>query len=189
MLDDKFYIKSIILESKNFNSLKKQGVVNPFEQKDSVVICSYNYPMFLKLDKLLGGRLYYGYTAFNNYNIALFGNKIEMIGSSEFAKNTSLEYFYIDSGYLQTLFLRGVVLSILIFWGYFVISRKSVIEKNIELFIWIVITSAYNILGSTLIDIWYNPIFFIAFKYMINWKGTFRILGKRYRIVYRRSYT
>lgn len=42
-LDDKFYIKSVILESKNFNSLKKQGVVNPFEQKDSVVICSYNF--------------------------------------------------------------------------------------------------------------------------------------------------
>lgn len=42
-LDEKFYIKSIILESKNFNSLKKQGVTNPFLQKDSVVICSYNF--------------------------------------------------------------------------------------------------------------------------------------------------
>ncbi|PPK49298.1 SNF2-related protein [Clostridium algidicarnis] len=42
-LDEKFYIKSIILESKNFNRLKKQGMMNPFEQKDSVVICSYNF--------------------------------------------------------------------------------------------------------------------------------------------------
>ena len=42
-LDEKFYIKSIILESKNFNRLKRQGVGNPFEQKDSVVICSYNF--------------------------------------------------------------------------------------------------------------------------------------------------
>ena len=42
-LDDKFYIKSIILESKNFNSLKKQGIANPFDQKDAVVICSYNF--------------------------------------------------------------------------------------------------------------------------------------------------
>lgn len=42
-LDEKFYIKSIILESKNFNRLKKQGITNPFLQKDSVVICSYNF--------------------------------------------------------------------------------------------------------------------------------------------------
>lgn len=42
-LDEKFYIKSIILESKNFNRFKKQGIVNPFEHKDSVVICSYNF--------------------------------------------------------------------------------------------------------------------------------------------------
>lgn len=42
-LDEKFYIKSMILESKNFNQLKKQGICNPFEQKDHVVICSYNF--------------------------------------------------------------------------------------------------------------------------------------------------
>jgi SNF2 family DNA or RNA helicase len=33
----------MILESKNFNQMKKQGVRNPFEQKDRVVICSYNF--------------------------------------------------------------------------------------------------------------------------------------------------
>ncbi|MFZ3371530.1 MAG: SNF2-related protein [Desulfitobacteriaceae bacterium] len=42
-LDEKFYIKAMILESKNFNQLKKQGVRNPFEQKDCVVTCSYNF--------------------------------------------------------------------------------------------------------------------------------------------------
>lgn len=42
-LDEKFYIKSMILESKNFNQIKKQGVRNPFEQQDRVVICSYNF--------------------------------------------------------------------------------------------------------------------------------------------------
>jgi len=42
-LDEKFYIKSMILESKNFNQIKKQGMRNPFEQKDLVIICSYNF--------------------------------------------------------------------------------------------------------------------------------------------------
>ncbi len=42
-LDEKFYIKSIILESKNFNQKRKRGTNNPFEYKDRVVICSYNF--------------------------------------------------------------------------------------------------------------------------------------------------
>lgn len=42
-LDEKFYIKSMILENKNFNQSKKQGVRNPFQQQDRVVICSYNF--------------------------------------------------------------------------------------------------------------------------------------------------
>lgn len=39
---DKFFLPSIILETKSFNQLKKQGKFNPFEQ-DKIVICSYNF--------------------------------------------------------------------------------------------------------------------------------------------------
>ena len=42
-LDEKFYIKSVILESKNYNSEKKNGIYNPFDCTDKVVICSYNF--------------------------------------------------------------------------------------------------------------------------------------------------
>lgn len=49
-LDEKFYIKSVIMESKNFNGIKKSGIVNPFEQKDQVVICSYNFIAQKQLD-------------------------------------------------------------------------------------------------------------------------------------------
>lgn len=42
-LDEKFYVKSNILESKNFNKMTKRGIRNPFEQKDRVVICSFNF--------------------------------------------------------------------------------------------------------------------------------------------------
>ncbi|WP_201024946.1 DEAD/DEAH box helicase [Ferroacidibacillus organovorans] len=41
-LEEKFYIKSTILESKNYNKAKKAGVLNPFEIRDEVVICSFN---------------------------------------------------------------------------------------------------------------------------------------------------
>ncbi len=42
-LSEKFYIESIILESKNYNKAKKDGVLNPFDIRDQVVICSYNF--------------------------------------------------------------------------------------------------------------------------------------------------
>ena len=42
-LDEKFYIKSTIIESTNYNKAKKQGVLNPFDIRDEVVICSFNF--------------------------------------------------------------------------------------------------------------------------------------------------
>ena len=40
---EKFFIASIILESKNFHQLSKQGIVNPFDQADTIVLCSYHF--------------------------------------------------------------------------------------------------------------------------------------------------
>lgn len=42
-LSGKFYIDSIIMESINFNKLKKAGKKNPFESEKQVIICSYNF--------------------------------------------------------------------------------------------------------------------------------------------------
>lgn len=42
-LSEKFYIESTILESKNYNKAKKDGALNPFDIRDQVVICSYNF--------------------------------------------------------------------------------------------------------------------------------------------------
>jgi len=42
-LDEKFYIKSRILESVSFNKYKKDGIPNPFDLKNEVAICSYNF--------------------------------------------------------------------------------------------------------------------------------------------------
>lgn len=40
---DKFFINSIIFESKTYKDMLKSGAINPFECKDKIVICSYNY--------------------------------------------------------------------------------------------------------------------------------------------------
>ena len=42
-LIEKFFIDSVILESKSYNHLVKQEISNPFEQDDKVILCSHHF--------------------------------------------------------------------------------------------------------------------------------------------------
>ncbi len=42
-LEDKFSLQSLILEAKSFKQMRKEGLHNPFEVSDRVVICSYQF--------------------------------------------------------------------------------------------------------------------------------------------------
>ncbi len=42
-LSEKFYIDSLLMESSNYNKLKKEGKWNPFDSEDQVIICSYQF--------------------------------------------------------------------------------------------------------------------------------------------------
>lgn len=42
-LQDKFNLQGILLEAKNFNALRKQGLQNPFQGASGPVICSYQF--------------------------------------------------------------------------------------------------------------------------------------------------
>ncbi len=42
-LQEKFFLPSIILETKSFNQYIKEGNLNPFVQEDFIVICSYHF--------------------------------------------------------------------------------------------------------------------------------------------------
>lgn len=42
-LAEKFFLPSIILEAKSFNNYIKEGNLNPFNQDDTIIICSYHF--------------------------------------------------------------------------------------------------------------------------------------------------
>ncbi len=42
-LQEKFFLPSIILETKSFNQHIKEGHLNPFDQPETIVICSYHF--------------------------------------------------------------------------------------------------------------------------------------------------
>ncbi len=42
-LQEKFFLPSVILEAKSFNQSIKDGNLNPFDQEDKIIICSYHF--------------------------------------------------------------------------------------------------------------------------------------------------
>lgn len=42
-LAEKFYLPSMILEAKSFNNCIKEGNLNPFNQEETIIICSYHF--------------------------------------------------------------------------------------------------------------------------------------------------
>lgn len=42
-LQEKFFLPSVILETKSFNQCIKDGNLNPFDQEDKIIICSYHF--------------------------------------------------------------------------------------------------------------------------------------------------
>lgn len=42
-LQEKFFLPSVILEAKSFNQAIKDGNLNPFNQEDKIIICSYHF--------------------------------------------------------------------------------------------------------------------------------------------------
>lgn len=42
-LQEKFFLPSLILETKSFNQIIKDGNLNPFDQENAIIICSYHF--------------------------------------------------------------------------------------------------------------------------------------------------
>ena len=42
-LQEKFFLPSVILEAKSFNQILKDGNLNPFNQENAIIICSYHF--------------------------------------------------------------------------------------------------------------------------------------------------
>lgn len=119
------------------------------------------------IDKLLNGRLHFGKMGFMLYPVTLFGNQIQMIGSSV---SDGTNYFYIDSGYIYSLLGYGILITIILLALLSIIINYSCKNNDKNLYIWSIMVLIYNIFGDTLLTTWYNPLFLI---YII-------LIGKKY---------
>jgi len=42
-LAEKFYLPTVVLDSRSFKQWQREGMANPFDQRERIVICSYNF--------------------------------------------------------------------------------------------------------------------------------------------------
>lgn len=116
---------------------------------------------YQKLNNILTGRLDISYNLINKYDIKLFGNHIEMYGSSAviYGKIDKSEYFYIDNLYLQLLYKDGIIISIIAIIWYFYVMRICIGKNNDigKLFTaWFFIIAIYSLMGDTSLNIVFN---------------------------------
>lgn len=113
------------------------------------------------LDGLLNGRLNFGRIAFQRYDITLFGQLIvtDPGGLDENGLNT---YFFIDSGYVNLLLQKGLIVCILVLLLYTLISRYAVKTNNRSLFIWCIIVCIFSFVNDLILNTIINPLLIIA---------------------------
>lgn len=115
--------------------------------------------MWVATDLATSGRLHLGQDAILKYGIPLLGQYFEMLGADVSAFN----YNYIDSSYVQSLVLWGVVMTILLVLVYLVISFKAYKRHDMPMLLAILVAGVSGVTSQYLFQIMSCPILLALF--------------------------
>lgn len=131
----------------------------------AIILMGYFYhPGFWPLEKInsfLSGRLILERVAFDNYNVPLLGQYIYQNGFGGGFK--VVDYFYIDSSYVRTLMMHGIIIFALLFVLFYLLFTRFRQEK---LYYWsiclllVVLTAGID---QHMWDVSYNFVFLAIF--------------------------
>lgn len=131
----------------------------------AIILMGYFYhPGFWPLEKInsfLSGRLILERVAFDNYNVPLLGQYIYQNGFGGGFK--VVDYFYIDSSYVRTLMMHGIIIFALLFVLFYLLFTRFRQEK---LYYWsiclllVVLTAGID---QHMWDVSYNFVFLALF--------------------------
>lgn len=111
-------------------------------------------------DENTSGRLSLTLSAFLQYPITLMGNVVDLVGAIE-AEYSTLEYNYIDSGYIYWLLVYGVLFCLFIVISHIVIFYRSYKTRNKFLYIWCLLLAFMNISNDFFTASYLNPVIFL----------------------------
>lgn len=127
-----------------------------------MIILSYYYSptnrLTIVLDEILSNRLSQGKQAFLEYPVKLFGQSIKMqgLGGETGAMHAYREYFYIDSSYVQLIFINGVVMYLIVITLIVTSTYQFFKDKKYVLVISIVLVCISSMIDDLLLNMSYN---------------------------------
>ena len=129
-----------------------------------------NSTFYKTLDEKLTGRLRISNEVLKENSITLFGNDIDMYGSSaiRYGNIKGIKYSYIDNAYLQLLIRYGYVFTIFFIYLYLKAFIKFSNSNEKTLTIWLTLLVISSLIDDTVIFLQYNCVLLCFFNYRKN---------------------
>lgn len=114
----------------------------------------------LRLDGILSNRLYYGWTAFRDYSVNLFGQDVYMDGLGGLEDISVFQhyyYFFLDSSYVNMLFCHGIVTLTALLAGCAVSALREKRNRAWEHLLVLTVVALQCAFEHHFIELVYNP--------------------------------
>lgn len=133
-----------------------------------MVFYSRNKSFWSLLNKMVSGRLEIGHDALLRYPVVLLGRPVEMIGNSMIEQGLAKpwEYFFIDSGYLYSLVVYGLLFTVCIAVVYSILYYCAWLLNEKILFIWLTVILFFMFINNCWLSINQNPMILCFFPMM-----------------------
>lgn len=173
-----FLIIFISIVYNKFKMNKTKKIVSYFAKYSIIIftvisiLCMVLYNpknnIWKKMNTLASGRLRLSNECMKEYDIKLFGNKMEWIGLSEIyeGENEESDFFYVDNSYINILYNYGVIFLILVMYSYYYIITKEIEKENYFLISILLVIIMHSFIDPQLVKIAYN-IFILLFVQII----------------------
>ena len=133
------------------------------------VLYADNNKLVLKLDELLTGRIRCIDQFISDYDVNLFGNELELVGTRE-AEENGISAKILDNAYMKILLQYGLISYVLFFILLFLGIKNAIKEKNYALCTMFLVYMIYGIFENALFLIRYN-VFLLYLSNLIFFKN------------------
>lgn len=125
-------------------------------------IMSYKFrwddPIMWLINNVFSGRLQYNNVALKKYGLHLLGSKVTY--NTGTVINNYSDYFFIDSGYVETGIRYGIILLVVLICIYMMILKKAIDNREYVLIIWIALLAVYNMFNNMMFSVTTNSSIF-----------------------------
>ena len=158
-------VKQVLFDGK---ILKRILEISPFLAATATILAQYLYnehyhePIFVAANAALSNRPYLGKTAIERYGISLFGQPITWLTGTDGTKVSGMDYFYVDSSYLQVLVRYGIIMLIVLCAAMLAVQCYTILTRNIYMCLGCSLFLVHCITDPQLLSFRHNPFIIVS---------------------------